>query len=278
MALSIVTIRTVTVTIGYFPKVPTYADWESYGAPGSTNTQWQDLMFRDALYQEYRINVSGGNKNTRYSVSGGYLNQEGVVVNSGFERFTGRINLVQKLSTNVTMTANISGSRTKNSGLATGSSDGLMVKLLRQSPLNSATSSGITEGTGSEEGQVVSNPYIQVRDITNNRYKDNLTARMQLEWKILTELSLNIAGTYEDNHQKTDVFYPANTEQGFKANGRAIVTNAGIKKLSGEAFLTYTNSWKGGHRLKVLLVARLKPTTIIRCALKHRIFLHSTWG
>ena len=60
--------------------------------------------------------------------------------------------------------------------------------------------------------------------------------------EILTELSLNIAGTYEDNHQKTDVFYPANTEQGFKANGRAIVTNAGIKKLSGEAFLTYTNS------------------------------------
>ena len=240
------------------PESSTYADWESFGAPGSTNTQWQDLMFRDALYQEYRINVSGGNKNTRYSVSGGYLNQEGVVVNSGFERFTGRINLVQKLSTNVTMTANISGSRTKNSGLATGSSDGLMVKLLRQSPLNSATSSGITEGTGSEEGQVVSNPYIQVRDITNNRYKDNLTARMQLEWKILTELSLNIAGTYEDNHQKTDVFYPANTEQGFKANGRAIVTNAGIKKLSGEAFLTYTNSWKGGHRLKVLAGSTLE--------------------
>ena len=240
------------------PESSTYADWESFGAPGSTNTQWQDLMFRDALYQEYRINVSGGNKNTRYSVSGGYLNQEGVVVNSGFERFTGRINLVQKLSTNVTMTVNISGSRTKNSGLATGSSDGLMVKLLRQSPLNSATSSGITEGTGSEEGQVVSNPYIQVRDIINNRYKDNLTARMQLEWKILTELSLNIAGTYEDNHQKTDVFYPANTEQGFKANGRAIVTNAGIKKLSGEAFLTYTNSWKGGHRLKVLAGSTLE--------------------
>jgi hypothetical protein len=231
-------------------------------------------MFRDALYQEYRINVSGGNKNTRYSVSGGYLNQEGVVVNSGFERFTGRINLVQKLSTNVTMTANISGSRTKNSGLATGSSDGLMVKLLRQSPLNSATSSGITEGTGSEEGQVVSNPYIQVRDITNNRYKDNLTARMQLEWKILTELSLNIAGTYEDNHQKTDVFYPANTEQGFKANGRAIVTNAGIKKLSGLIPIR----GKADIALKYWLVARLKPTTIIRCALKHRIFLHSTWG
>lgn len=130
MVLSIVTIRTVTVTIGYFPKVSTYADWESFGAPGSTNTQWQDLMFRDALYQEYRINVSGGNKNTRYSVSGGYLNQEGVVVNSGFERFTGRINLVQKLSTNVTMTANISGSRLKIPDLATGSSDGLMGEIV----------------------------------------------------------------------------------------------------------------------------------------------------
>ena len=81
---------------------------------------------------------------------------------------------------------------------------------------------------------------------------------MQVEWKIFPELSLRVAGVYEDNHQKTDVFYPANTEQGFKANGRAIVSNAGIKKLSGEAFLTYTNSWKGGHRLKVLAGSTLE--------------------
>lgn len=234
------------------PKSSIYENWREYGQPGRVNTDWQDLMFRSAMYQEYRVNVSGGNRNTRYAVSGGYLNQDGIVVNSGYVRYSGRVNLTQKLARTVTMTANLSGSRTKNSGLATGSSDGLIMKLLRQSPLRSASSSDVEEGSGDEQGQLVSNPYVQVRDITNDRYKDNFTARLQFEWKIIPQLSLRAAGTYEDNHQKTDVFYPANTEQGFKANGRGIVSSADIKKLSGEAFLTYENKWKSGHKLRVL--------------------------
>ena len=234
------------------PKDSPYEKWQEYARPDSVNTRWQDLMFRNAMYQEYRVNVSGGNKNTRYSVSGGYLNQDGIVLNSGYERYSGRVNLTQKLVKSVTMTANLSGSRTKNSGLATGSSDGLIMKLLRQSPLNSATSAEVSEGTGDEQGQLVSNPYAQVRDITNNRYKGNLTARLQVEWQIIPQLSLRASGTYEDNHQRSDVFYPANTEQGFKVNGRGIVSSSDIKKLSGETFLTYENSWKGGHKFKVL--------------------------
>ncbi|WP_418983192.1 SusC/RagA family TonB-linked outer membrane protein [Alistipes sp.] len=235
------------------PDDSPYTDWQAYARPDSVNTAWQDLMFRDALFQEYRVNVSGGNKTTRYSVSGGYLNQEGIVVNSGYERYSGRLNLTQQLARSVTMTANLAATHTKNSGLATGSTDGLIMKLLRQPPTTPATSSDLTEGTGDEEGTVISNPYAQVRDITNDRYKDNFTARLALEWQITPRISLRGAGTYEDNHQKTDVFYPADTEQGFKANGRAIQSTADSKKLSGEAFLTYANRWKSGHRLKVLV-------------------------
>lgn len=229
-----------------------YADWKSYGEPGKTNTDWQDHMFRDAMYQEYRVNVSGGSKSTRYLISGGYLNQDGVVINSGYERFTGRFNLTQTLSPTVTLTANLTGSHSKNTGLATGSSDGLMIKLLRQSPLNTVVDENIDEGTGAEEGTVVSNPYIQVRDITNNRYRDNVTGRVQLDWDINENFNFRVAGVYEDNHNKTDAYYPANTEQGFKANGRAMVSTAEIKKLSGEAFLTYNGSWLGMHKLKVM--------------------------
>ncbi|HIY69550.1 MAG TPA: TonB-dependent receptor [Candidatus Alistipes intestinigallinarum] len=229
-----------------------YENWQAYNHPDSVNTRWQDLMFRKAIYQEYRINVSGGNKNTRYSVSGGYLNQDGIVINSGYERYTGRVNLTQNLAKTVTMTANLSASRTKNSGLATGSSDGLIMKLLRQPPTYSADSDNIMEGEGDEQGNVISNPYAQVRDITNDRYRDELTARLQVEWKILPQLSLRGAGTYQDNHQKAEVFYPADTEQGFKMHGRGIVSSTEVKKLSGEAFLTYSNTWKGNHKLRLL--------------------------
>lgn len=234
------------------PDDSPYRNWQAYAHPDSVNTAWQDLMFRNAMYQEYRINVSGGNRNTRYSVSGGYLNQDGIVVNSGYERYSGRLNLMQKLARTVTMTVNLAATHTKNSGLATGSSDGLIMKLLRQPPTTSATSSEVSEGSGDEEGKVISNPYAQVRDITNNRIKDNFTARLAVEWQITPRITLRGAGTYEDNHQKTDVFYPADTEQGFKANGRGIISSADISKLSGEAFLTYANRWKSGHRFKIL--------------------------
>lgn len=234
------------------PNNSPYSNWDSYNQPGSVNTDWQDAMFRDALYQEYRINVSGGNKSTRYSISGGFLDQQGVVVNSGFKRYTGRFNLTQTLAHNVRLITNFSGARTENSGLATGSSDGLMIKALRQSPIKDLQSSGIEEGTGTEEGELVSNPYVQVRDITNDRTRDNFTARLQLEWDILSKLKFRAAGIYDYTHNKSEVFYPYNTEQGFKANGRAIVSNTDYKKFTGEAFLTYSNTWQQTHKLKIM--------------------------
>ena len=51
-------------------------------------TDWQDALFRTGLRQDYNLSVRGGNKNISYSVSGGYLNQKGIVINNDFERYT----------------------------------------------------------------------------------------------------------------------------------------------------------------------------------------------
>ena len=53
-------------------------------------TDWQDAMFRTGLRQEYNASVRGGTKSVNYSVSGGYMNQEGIVINNDFKRYTMR--------------------------------------------------------------------------------------------------------------------------------------------------------------------------------------------
>ncbi|WP_266368781.1 SusC/RagA family TonB-linked outer membrane protein [Tellurirhabdus rosea] len=61
------------------------------------STDWQDQIFRTSLSQNYNINYGGGNDNTRYNLSLGYSDQQGIVKNSGLRRITGRVNASQDL-------------------------------------------------------------------------------------------------------------------------------------------------------------------------------------
>lgn len=43
-------------------------------------------LFQTAFMHNHTVNVSGGNKDMHYSISGGYLDQDGVGIGSGFKR------------------------------------------------------------------------------------------------------------------------------------------------------------------------------------------------
>lgn len=57
---------------------------------------WMDALFRKALQQNYDFSVQGGNQNTQFNASVGYVNQENVARNAGFERYSGHLNLTNK--------------------------------------------------------------------------------------------------------------------------------------------------------------------------------------
>lgn len=63
------------------------------GQPGLTDTDWQDAIFRTAPIQNHTLSISGGKDNVRFYVSGNYLDQRGVVINSGFKRYSARANV-----------------------------------------------------------------------------------------------------------------------------------------------------------------------------------------
>ncbi|BDD00676.1 TonB-dependent receptor [Persicobacter psychrovividus] len=53
---------------------------------------WEDALYQAALRQEYSVSMSGAGDQSDYFLSMGYLNEDGVVRNTGFERFTARLN------------------------------------------------------------------------------------------------------------------------------------------------------------------------------------------
>ena len=69
-------------------------------------TNWQDQLFRTAPMQNHSVNATGGNESTQYSVSGNYLDQDGIIKGSGLRRESLRANLNQKISDKFTISFN----------------------------------------------------------------------------------------------------------------------------------------------------------------------------
>ncbi|MFO7657927.1 MAG: TonB-dependent receptor [Bacteroidales bacterium] len=55
-------------------------------------TNWYDLLLRDAPVQDYSLSISSGSEKSSVSVIAGYFKQDGVMLNSGYERFSVRVN------------------------------------------------------------------------------------------------------------------------------------------------------------------------------------------
>lgn len=70
------------------------------------DTDYLDELFRTAKTQQYDLGVSGGNDKTRYFLSLGYLDQEGIGEGSGMTRYSVRANVDSKLKSWVTMGLN----------------------------------------------------------------------------------------------------------------------------------------------------------------------------
>lgn len=61
------------------------------------DTDWQDEIFRSALLQSYNLAVSGGNETSTFRVGAGFIDQEGVMLNTGASRYNFRANSSFKL-------------------------------------------------------------------------------------------------------------------------------------------------------------------------------------
>jgi len=66
------------------------------GQQGLTNTDWQDQIFRVAPIQSHSISAAGGSELLKYYASMEYFDQDGIILNSGFKRYSGRLNLEGK--------------------------------------------------------------------------------------------------------------------------------------------------------------------------------------
>jgi TonB-dependent SusC/RagA subfamily outer membrane receptor len=78
---------------------PAFANPESI----TVDTDWQEAAYNSAPIQNHNLTISGGNDNSKYSVSGGYYDQEGIMVFSFFKRYSARVKTEFKIGDKLTI-------------------------------------------------------------------------------------------------------------------------------------------------------------------------------
>ena len=77
------------------------------------NTDWQDLMYKTAISHDHQLGINGGTQAIQYNATFGYTDQEGIILNTGLERYSFRLNLKAKLAKRLTFQTNSSFSLTE---------------------------------------------------------------------------------------------------------------------------------------------------------------------
>ena len=119
----------------------------------------------------HQINISGGSKSMKYSLSGGYMQQDGIVFGSDFERFSFRVNMDNDINKWLTTGLRASVARTQQTNNVDGS--GAIYNALNQLPEVPARNPDGSFGMQTENmyGTYFSNPLSDL--IQNENYSRN---------------------------------------------------------------------------------------------------------
>ena len=89
------------------------------------DTDWWEEIFRPALITNHHLTVSGGSENTNYLISGNYFKQDGIILNSGHDRYSIKTSVNTTLSRKISVGTNINLSRS-STAIVGNSGDGYM--------------------------------------------------------------------------------------------------------------------------------------------------------
>jgi TonB-linked SusC/RagA family outer membrane protein len=170
-------------------------------------TDWQDELFTKAMMTNHNISVSGGNENTTYALSVGYLDQDGMAIGSGFKRLNVRGNVDTKVNKFIKVGMNFAFSNSKQK---TTVNDASLINIaLKQTPdVAVRNAEGSFDGPSTSE-YVQSNPIgLAMLNDNHNEYA-GIRANTFLEATILKGLTFKTEFSLDYNFGNSYTFNPS---------------------------------------------------------------------
>ena len=99
------------------------------------NTDWEKEAFQKASITSFDLTANGGNEKTTFYFSGGYSDQDGILIGNSFKRLSGRLNLDHKATTKLSFGLNVAISKTINNRLSNDNDFSTPLQMVAQAPV-----------------------------------------------------------------------------------------------------------------------------------------------
>ena len=230
-------------------------------ALGTANTDFQDEIFRGAISQNHNLSFAGGIANAQYRASVSYLDEEGIVVSSGQERLTGRVNAnSQFLDSRLRVGINLTSALTENdfvpANAVGGAEGGIFQNLLDFQPTNSIGDENAQDGFFEIGGSFAPrNPVALAEQIDESARTVRTLGNVQAELDLFPGLSgtLNVGGDRSVGRRRGfySRFSPVVEDIG-QFGGSAFQRDLERSSITLQSYLTYDLQADGPHSLNVL--------------------------
>lgn len=174
-----------------------------------TGTDWQDEIYRTAGMHSHQLTVSGGNDKTQYAISGGYFQQDGIILGSNFDRITTRINLDNQVKDWFKIGGSFAYAKTDEKITVSDGGDGIISQALMMQP-----DVPVRDLDGNYAGPEANFSAASYNPVATALLRNNTLDRQRLMGNIFGDLSLFKNLTFrseigfDDNHSLNKAFHP----------------------------------------------------------------------
>lgn len=234
-------------------------------------TDWQSAVLRSTVSHTHNLSISGGDERTRYVVAGNIVHQDGILLNTGYQRNGLRVNIDRHVNSRLTIGATSNVSRNRQDGLTTttgvsfnsspyqgGITNSLTYALLMPPVVPVYNADGGYNYSNPYEyayfimGNIAANPVSDLENSVAQTIDDDVIGNAFANYQLTDDLLAKATFGFDLDNLTQNYFAPHYTALGLASGGVGNITKRRIETWQTEFTLTYDHQFGNAHHIDAL--------------------------
>ena len=234
---------------GGIKEDPYYSDVSLLGK----GTNWQDAIFQTAFQQQHQVSAQGGTEKIQYYVSAGYMNQEGTIIGSEFNRLSVRANLDAQLKSWLKLGLSATFSDSNDNLKLTDGAEGIVGFALSSLPEAPIYDIDGKYASFARENYSIHNPIAKAMEQNNMLNRKKLNGNIYAEITPIKNLVWHAEIGYDIGYSKAEIYNNAIDLPNWKESNESSIQKNNNTYWQLKNYITYNNTFAEKHSLTAMV-------------------------
>lgn len=228
---------------------PYYSDVSLLGK----GTNWQDAIFQTAFQHQHQFSASGGTDKVQYYVSTGYMDQEGTIIGSNFNRLSVRANIDAQLKSWLKLGLSATFADSNDDLKLTDGAEGIVGFALTSIPEAPIYDIDGNYASFARENYNIHNPIAKAMEQNNMLNRQKLSGNIYAEITPLKHVTWRAELGYDISYSKAEIFNNTIDLYNWKEPNESSIQKNNSKFWQLKNYVTYANTFNKKHSVTAMI-------------------------